>query len=136
LIVEVPLAALQVPPGIVPDRDMVAPTQTVSGPVILPAVGNALIVTIRVADATPHTLLTVYVMVSNPGNTPVTTPLILPTVALVLLLLHTPPGTEAESVMRPETQTDVGPVIVPALDNGLTVTANEATDVPHALVTE
>jgi hypothetical protein len=38
--------------------------------------------------------------------------------------------------MRPETQTDVGPVIVPALDNGLTVTANEATDVPQALVTE
>ena len=75
-------------------------------------------------------------MVSNPGNTPVTTPLILPTVALVLLLLQTPPGTDADSVIRPDTQTDVGPVIEPALDNGLTVTANVATEVPHAFVTE
>jgi hypothetical protein len=75
------------------------------------------------------------VIVSSPGKTPVIIPLVLPAVALLLLLLQIPPATEDVSVIRPETQTLVGPLIVPALDNGFIVTTNVADADPQPLVT-
>ncbi len=62
-------------------------------------------------------------------------PLVLPAVALALLLLHIPPGTVLVSVIRPATQTVVGPLMVPALDKGLMVTTNREMEVPQPLVT-
>jgi hypothetical protein len=60
-------------------------------------------------------------VVLTPGGTPVTIPVPGVTVAaLVLLLLHTPPGVASLRLMEEPVHTDVGPVI--AAGKGLTVT--------------
>jgi len=55
-------------------------------------------VTVNVAIEVPHTVVTEYEIVVVPRDTPVTLPPA-STVALALLALHTPPETEAESVI-------------------------------------
>ena len=57
------------------------------------------------------------------------------TVATVVALLdHTPPPAASESVIVADVQPDDGPVIVPALGNGLTVIAYVAVAVPQEAV--
>jgi hypothetical protein len=65
---------------------------------------------------------------------PVTTP-VEDIDALPVLLLHVPPGAASVRVTVELTQTAVGPLIVPALGNGFTVTIFVATAVPQTLVT-
>ena len=52
-------ALLQTPPPAASVSAVVAPTQTVSVPVMVPALGNGLTVTTCVAAAAPHVLVTV-----------------------------------------------------------------------------
>ena len=77
-------------------------------------------------------MATVYLIVSTPAVTPVTTP---PrTVAVVLLLLHVPPGAKSVNVTDEPVQTVEGPVMAPSSGNGFTVTAFVAFVMPHAFV--
>ena len=70
-------------------------------------------------------------MVTTPPLTPPTTP-VEPTVAIPgLLLVHTPPGVASASGIVVPVQTSVGPVIVPALADKLTVTTTEVAHVPN-----
>ena len=69
-----------------------------------------------------------------PGVTPVTTP-VGDTVALPEVLLHTPPGAASTRLIVAATQTTFGPVMVPALGRGFTVTTRVAAAVPQLLVT-
>jgi hypothetical protein len=57
----------------------------------------------------------VYVIVIVPTETPVTTPDVGFTVTEVPATLHVPPVKESERVIEPPTQTEVGPVIAPAV---------------------
>ena len=69
-----------------------------------------------------------------PAVTPVTTPPA--TVAAVLLLLHTPPGTLSDKVALELTHTPDAPVIVPAFGDAFTVTVFVVVASPHPLLTE
>ena len=74
-------------------------------------------------------------MVAVPLATPVTTPLSLPTLALPLLELHTPPPAASLKLVVLPTQTVPAPVIVPALNVvEFTVTVALATQpgLPHS----
>ena len=75
-------------------------------------------------------------MVSVPATLPVTTPDEASMVALVLLLLHVPPSSLLDNVIVLVVQTDVGPEIVPATDNGLTVTTLVTLLVAHIPIIE
>lgn len=98
---------VHVPPVVELNSVIVDPAQTEDGPVI--GAGIAPTVTIRVAEQPPDAYDTVVV----PGETPVTTPLALPTVAtIVVLLLQTPPEGEPDKVVVPPIQTRGIPVIV------------------------
>ena len=80
--------------------------------------GNGL--TIIVVSTWQPVAVIVYVIVSSPGNTPVTIPVDGVIVAIkVLLLVHTPPGVALLKVMVALTQTSVSNVSIG--DNGLTV---------------
>lgn len=96
---------LHVPPEGVPVSGVeVLPTQTEAGPVM---VGRLLTVTGKVPK---QPVGNVYVMITLPPLTPVTTPLLLTVALEVLELLHVPPGTDAKSAMVEPTQTVGGPV--------------------------
>ncbi len=76
-------------------------------------------------------------MVTVPGATPVTTP-VLPTVAIdVLDELHVPPVTLSTKVIVAPTYTEEGPVIVLAVAVGTTVTLTLSTQllIPLLIVT-
>ena len=68
-----------------------------------------------------------------PAKTPVTTPPV--TIAVALLLLHTPPAAASLSVITDPAHTPEGPVMVPALGEELTVTNVVAAAVPQPLLT-
>ncbi len=109
--------------------------QTVSPPVIAPAFGAGLTVTIAVAAAVPQLLVTVYDMVDVPAATPVTTPVALTVATPVDTELHTPPIAASVKLVVVVGQTTRPPVIVPATGAGLTVTTAVAAAVPQLLVT-
>ena len=69
-------------------------------------------------------------MVSVPALTGVTIPPAL-MVAWALLLLHTPPADPSLSVIAEPTHTLAGPLMLPALGNGVTVTGWVAVAVPQ-----
>ena len=93
----------------------VEPTHSTDGPTMLPASGCGFTVIVLVVETDPQLLDTVYEMVSIPADTPVTIPEPVPTVAVVLLLLHTPPVVPLLSVIVVPTQTLLEPVMVPAV---------------------
>jgi hypothetical protein len=116
--VTVPLAAstvpvtmfrlLQVPPAGVLFSVVVLFTHTVLVPVI--TVGEACTVVTCIAVQP----LLLYVMLAVPTATPLTTPVLLFTVATAgVLLLHVPPGTDVPSGKVALRHTDVPPVIEP-----------------------
>lgn len=96
------------------------PGHTLDGPDIVPAVAAGVMVMVFVAYAVPHVPLTAYEMVEVPAVTPFTTPKLL-TVALVLLLLHTPPDAVSVNVVLEPAQTVEAPEMAPAFESGLTV---------------
>lgn len=116
------LLLLQLPPLTASVNVIVDPVQTLAGPLIVPAVGAAVIVTAVVADAVPQLLVTVYVIVAVPADTPLTTPVALLMLAIVgELLLHVPPLVVLVSVVVAPTHAVVVPLIVPANGSGSTV---------------
>jgi hypothetical protein len=108
---------VQVPPGTPLVRVAVLPIHRVRGPPI--GVGADVTVTIFVAiQLVPN----VYVIVDVPNATPVTIPVVKPTVATaVLLLVQVPPGTASLNVV--EEDTPVTPIPVIGAGIGITVTA-------------
>jgi hypothetical protein len=74
LTVAIPAApVLQVPPLAKLLNEVVLPAQIVAVPVIVPASGSGLTVTICVATAVPQLFVTVYDIVAVPADIPVTT---------------------------------------------------------------
>lgn len=99
---------------------MVVPTHTDEAPLIVPAFTEAVTVICFVAVALLQP--TVYVIVTVPADTPVTTPVLLFTVArAVLLLVHTPPDVPfvVNCIVDP-VHTDEEPLIVPAFEAAVT----------------
>ena len=121
------LLHVPVPPDAVTSESViVSPVHTDEGPVIVPAEGEVTTVTFIVVVADPQeTVVSVNVIVVVPALTPYTTPVVEPTVpTAVLLLLHVPVPPDAvasaSGIVDPA-HTEVGPVIVPALGDALTV---------------
>lgn len=83
----------------------------------------------------PHDVVTVYIIVSTPAVTPVTTPP-LDTVALPNVVLQVPPDTVDDKVMVLPVHTVVGPDMVPAHTPLVTVTTAVENAVPQLDVTE
>ena len=111
------LLLLHVPPLVISDKEVVDPAQNDKVPDI--PIGTGFTVITLVALAVPQPPVTVYVAVSTPTVTPVTTfPAI---VAFALLMLHVPPLTASVSAMFAPVITVAAPVIVPA-DVAFTVT--------------
>ena len=122
------LLLVHVPPGVASDNVVVCPTHTDVAPVI--AAGDAFTVNDAVLV---HPAVVVYVIVTTPGATPVTVPLLLPTVAIVpSLVVHVPPGVASVSVRVEPTQTLKVPPI--AAGSALTVTTVEALQPASAYV--
>jgi hypothetical protein len=110
------------PPETVSDKEIEAPTQTEEAPVTVPAKGAGSTVTVFVAIPLPHALDSEYEISTVPAETPVTIP-VLPTVAIAALDDdQVPPVVVLLKVMVLPAHTKDAPVIVPADDNGLTVT--------------
>jgi hypothetical protein len=87
------LLLLHTPPVTAFANVIVAPVQTVEGPVIVPALSEAPMFTVLVVTDVPQLLVTVYLIVSNPGLKADTTPLPLIAAMVVLVSPQTPPGT-------------------------------------------
>ena len=104
-------------------RDVVAPAQIVVVPEIVPALGNAFIVTVVEVLVLQPFALTAYVTVAVPAATPETTPEAFMVATAVLLLDQLPPVNplEIRGVVIP-TQKLVVPEIVPALGRGVVLT--------------
>ena len=108
-------------------RLSVNPTHTGPAPIIDPALGDTLTVTIVVVNTDPHDALTsVNVIIVVPPLTPYTIPVVAPTVpTVVLLLVHAPVPPDAVAslkVMVNPVHTVPGPVIVPAIGDTFTNT--------------
>ena len=97
----------QTPPGVGSENGTSIPVQTGEMPEI--AAGRGVTVIVVSAGQVPF----MYEMVTVPTAPPVTTPVLEPTEAMVLLaLLHTPPGVGSVSVIcAPPAQTLIGPLI-------------------------
>ena len=81
---------------------------------------NGLTVIIFTAVSEPHELVTIYLIVSIPGDTPVTTPPTPIVALLIATLLHVPPPELVKVIIVP-THTDDKPDMIPATGKGLTV---------------
>jgi len=114
-----PSVELHKPPGVPSVYAEVTSVQIVDAPDMTPAYGNGLMVITFIAADVPQVFVTVYLIVSKPGDTPVIIPPIIDAVALVQL--HMPLGEASDKVMVDAGQTVDGPVIEPADGNGFTV---------------
>lgn len=127
---------LQVPPVVALLSAVVEPAVNEAVPVIDPTLAEEFTVTAFVAVAVPQLLLTVYVILAVPLDTPVTTPVLLTMAMPVVELLHVPPPTLFVNVVVLPGHTVLAPVIVPGLTVELTVTVFVAVAVPQLFVTE
>jgi hypothetical protein len=117
------LLLTQTPAGVLLLSAVVAPTQTVLAPVIGPTTGNAFTVTTAVCEvAQPLALVTVYVIVTVPAATPVTSPVLLTAATAASLLVHTPPGVVLLKAVTAPTHTAISPVMGFTTGVALTVT--------------
>lgn len=113
------------------------PAQTDEAPLTAPAFATAFTVTIVEAEEVAHADVAVYVMVAAPAPIPNTTPFTSTIAAAGLLVLHEPP--EVPLLMRlivEPAHTDDGPLIVPALATGLTLTLKVVNDDPQLFETK
>jgi hypothetical protein len=93
-------------------------------PVIEATVGKGFIVTERTTkDEHPNPLVTLYVIIVVPADTPVTTPVALTVAIDVLNADHTPPVVALERVTESKRHNEAVPVIADIVGNGLTVTS-------------
>jgi hypothetical protein len=122
LLDQVPLVMLEV-------KADVPLTQMLWFPMSVPAVGAVVTVTEReaVALAQPPVPTTVYIMVAVPAATPVTTPEVALTLAMLVSLLdQDPPVTVEVKADVPLTQMFWFPLSVPAVGAAVTVTVRVA----------
>ena len=109
------LLDVHAPPLWVELKVVALPTQTVAVPLKVPAVGAAVTVTLRVAVYVLPQIMTVYVIVAVPAETPEIAPVELFIVATpVLFEDHVPPLTEELKVDVPFEQMVCVPLSVPA----------------------
>ena len=112
IVATAPLDELHTPPAVASDKVVVLPTHTVVVPVIAATTGSALTVTVAVTAVTqPAPLVTVYEIVEEPADTPVTTPPALIVATAPLDELHTPPAVASDKVVVLPAHTVVVPVI-------------------------
>ena len=128
------LALLQRPPTTVLLYIVVLPEHRDARPAIVPALGSVVTFIILVTVVDVQLLLTVYMMVSVPGEIPVTIPPL--TAAAALLALQIPPGTVFDKVMVEPVHTLEEPVMLPALGAGVILMILVTTAVPQPLVYE
>ena len=101
------LLLLQLPPVVGSLNVIVAPVHTG----VFEVIGNDPLIVTTIVAALPQPF--VYCIVAVPGVTPLTTPLVEPTVATaVLLLLHVPPLTASANVVFAPTHADTVPVML------------------------
>ena len=132
------LLLLQVPP-LLPLLVNVAdkPAHTEDAPLTEPAFATALTFTVAEVEDVAHAEVTVYVMVAVPVPVPKTTPFTSTIAIAALLVLHIPPAVPLVLKLIVElAHTLEGPLIVPALAAGLTVTLYVANDDPQVLATK
>jgi hypothetical protein len=113
---------------------MVAPEQTLAGPLIAAGTGKGFTETGNFVIACPQLLETIYFIVSTPPVSPVTIPS--DTVASLSSALHVPPGSEASKVMLAPEQTLDGPDITPASGIASMVSNSDTVVEPHKLETK
>ena len=101
-------------------------THTEPVPLILPASGDSLTVIVAIVLSVPQPLVTTYFMVSLPGLTLVTVPVLLTVATEVLVLLQMPPGVVALSVALLPVHIVEAPVMTGAVRGELTVTVTLA----------
>ena len=109
------------------------PAHTFVTPLIALIAEAALTVIVLVAVSAPHTLVIIYLIVSIPIETPVTTPA--ETVALALVEPQVPPVVASVRLIVEPIQTEVVPLIVPALGIVFIVIAFITVSAPHVLLT-
>ena len=104
-------------------NDVDKPAQTAAAPLTVPAFGTGLTVMLVEVEEVAQLDITVYVMVAVPVPVPKTTPFTSTIATALLLVLHVPPAVPLllRLIVDPA-QTVAGPLIVPALADGLTVT--------------
>lgn len=130
LIVATPVLPLvHVPPDTEFVSVVVAPWHIENVPPKVPGAGTTVIV--RVEKLVAHELLPPYEIVTVPLDTPVTTPPAVTVAMVVLLLLHAPPDPVVVSVVVPDWQTEVAPLMVPPDGVGFTVMVRCARNVPQ-----
>ena len=129
------LLLLHVPPTTESTNVIEEPTQTVVGPLIEPLEGNGFTVTDFVTVVVPQELVTVYEIVTEPVELPVTTPVELTEAIEALLEDHVPPVVESNNVIEEPKQTVEAPLIGLTVGNGLMVMARVRTIVPQPLTT-
>jgi len=112
---------LQLPPTVASVKVVFAPVQTVVEPDIAKGVGLTVI-----SYVATQPLGSVYVIVGVPAATPVTVPVVEPTVARpVLLLVHSPPPVASVNVILLPMQTLVGPPIPAGVELNVTTCVAE-----------
>ncbi len=123
------------PPDTVSDNVVVEPAQTVVVPVMVPAEGVVMMLTTLVAEAVPQLLATVYDIVAEPTETPLTTPEALTVAIPVAPELQVPPEVASAKVEVEPVHIVVVPEIVPAEPEGVTLNDMVAMPVPQLVVT-
>ena len=112
------LLVLHAPPVAMSVNVIEAPTQTLSTPVMSGTTGKESIIITENAMSLPQLFVTVYLIVSEPADIPVTTPPA--TVAIPDDVLQTPPDEVSAKVIDKPTHMFDAPLI--ATGNGFTVT--------------
>lgn len=121
---------LKVPPVRASATVIVDPTQTVEGPVI----GGGVVLTVTIVLMVQPVDVNVNVIGATPADAPVTTPVVLPTVATAVLpLTHVPAPEASDSVVVVPVHKAVLPLIAEGI--GLTVATTVAKPVQPELVT-
>ena len=129
------LDALHVPPVESAISVMGEPKQTDVGPLMVPAYTSALTFTVFLATADPQVLVTVYLIVSVPAVTPVTTPSVLVALPVPAVDVHIPPRVLSVNVIVAPGQTLPTPLIAATVGVKTTVTDKVDVLVPQTLVT-
>ena len=116
------LVLLHIPPVVTSVNVVDNPAITVAVPLIVPAAGDELTVTTRMAAAVPQVFVTVYDTVVVPEVMPLTTPEAFTVATAVFVLLQTPPVVASVNAVEEPAHAVVVPLIVPAPGKALTVT--------------
>ncbi len=116
---------------------MEALSHTATGPEMVPAFASAFTVISRDTVAFPQEVVTEYVIVVVPADTPVTRPVAALTVAAaVLLLLHVPPAVPVtDKVVEEPAHTPEAPDMLPTPATALTVISLVAANDPQPFET-